>query len=48
MAELTIIFIVVASVGWVLWTVRMLTQALKEAGLDEAWGFTDPHCAEAL
>ena len=46
MAELTIIFIVVASVGWVLWTVRMLTQALKEAGLDEAWGFTDPHCAE--
>ena len=46
MAELTIIFIVVASVGWVVWTVRMLTEALKDAGLDEAWGFTDSHYAE--
>ena len=30
MTELIIIFIVVASVAWVAWTVRELKQALKE------------------
>ena len=42
MTELTIIFIVVASVAWVTWTVRELKQALKEAGFVEACGINDP------
>ena len=42
MAELIIILFVVACIAWVVWTVRELKQALKEAGFDEACGINDP------
>ncbi len=36
MVEFIILFMTLACVAWVAWTVRRTKQALKDAGLDEA------------
>jgi hypothetical protein len=48
MAELTIIFIVVAFIAWVAWTAQKSKQALDKEFLDEAWRevLDDPHYME--
>ena len=48
MIELTIIFIVVAFIAWVVWTERKSKQALDKDLLDQAWREVpdDPHYME--
>ena len=48
MVELTIIFIVVAFIGWIVWTERKSKLALDKDLLDQAWRevLDDPHYME--
>jgi hypothetical protein len=48
MAEITIILILAACIGWVAWTVQKSKQALDKDALDQAWRevLSDPHYME--
>ena len=48
MAEMTIILIFAACIGWAAWTVQKSKQALDKDALDQAWRevLNDPHYME--